>query len=66
MSQVADFRVYQSAVMQAQRANVPRAAAVHAVAEARKEGASGQQVIGQLLRAATRTRIDDFDPRPAA
>lgn len=49
-----ELRPFQSAVQQAQRVGVPRDAAVHAVAQAQREGASGHHVAGQLRHMAMR------------
>ncbi len=45
---VTELRPYQAAVQQAQRVGVPRAVAVHEVAEERRAGRTGQAVAWAL------------------
>ena len=49
MSAVAEFGAYQRAITQAARVGIGREEAIHAVAEARKEGATGYHVAGVIL-----------------
>lgn len=51
---VYDLRPFQSAAEQARRIGVPQQRAVHAVAEAQREGMSGYHVAGQLQHRAIR------------
>lgn len=48
MSQVTDFRAYESARNQAARLGIPRSTAIRLVADERRAGRSGQHVSGQL------------------
>ena len=67
MSAVAEFGAYQRAITQAARVGIGREEAIHAVAEARKEGATGYHVAGQVQHAAMRAaRTPDDDPPRAA
>lgn len=66
MSTVAEFGAFKRAVEQGQRVGVSRESAIHAVAEARREGASGYHVAGQYQHAAMRApRPTDDGPRAA-
>ncbi|GGD58055.1 hypothetical protein [Pseudoxanthomonas indica] len=48
MSQVTDFRAYETARNQAARLGIPRTTAVRMVADERRAGRTGQHVAGQL------------------
>jgi|GEM_PF-6720737 len=50
MSQVIDFRAYETARNQAARLGIPRTTAVRMVADERRAGRTGQHVAGQLRR----------------
>lgn len=65
MQTVTDFRVYQSARDQGKRIGIPQRQAVHEVAEARKEGMSGQHVAGQMQHRAIRDQWPKH-PGPSA
>lgn len=56
-----DFRVFQSAAQQAKRLGIPPREAVRQVAEARREGMTGQHVAGQLQHRAIRAAWPKFD-----
>lgn len=66
MSAVIDFRAFQSAAKWAKRAGIPQQQAVHQVAVAMREGASGHHVAGQIQHAASRTQPTDPTPPKAA
>lgn len=51
---IADFRVFQSAAKHGKRVGLTQREAVHQVAEAIREGATGQHVSGQLQHRAIR------------
>lgn len=53
---ITDFRAFQSAAKQAKRAGVPQREAVHQVAEAQRQGMTGQHVAGQLQHRAIRAQ----------
>lgn len=66
MSQVIDFRAYETARNQAARLGVPRTTAVRMVADERRAGRTGQHVAGQLrLQAMSSARPNTTPPGAA-
>jgi len=66
MSPIAEFGAFKRAIEQAARVGVPRDAAIHAVSEARRQGATGYHVAGQFQHAAMRaSQPTDDGPRAA-
>lgn len=63
---IVPFRPFQSAVMFGARAGIDRREAVHQVAEAIREGATGQHIAGQFQHAAMRSRRPEFPTPPEA
>ena len=57
---IQDFRVYQSAVKYAKRVGIPQREAVHQVAEAQRQGMTGNHVAGQLQHRAIRAQYPKY------